>query len=83
MCATKTNYLTMEDICSVLICQSALANILNVYQRFIKSPPQPKKTRGLVGQFPNRQKVNKEVYDNIDDFLHKLKEYLGESITTR
>ena len=64
----------MEDRYSGLICQHALANILNVYQRFIKSLHQPTKPHGLVGQFPNIQKVSKEVYDYIDAFLRRLKE---------
>ena len=36
MCATTNDDFPMEDICSVLICQHALANILNLSHRFIK-----------------------------------------------
>ena len=44
---------------------------------------QPTKPHGLVGQFPNKQKGNKEAYDYIDDFVHRLKEDIGETIVTR
>ena len=57
--------------------------ILNVSQRFIKSLRQRKKTHGLVGQFPSRQKGNKEAYYFIDAFICLLKEDIGEYITTR
>ena len=43
---------------------------------------QPKK-HGPVGQFPNRKKGNKEAYHSIDALLNKLKEDIGETITTR
>ena len=59
VCSTTNNYFPIEDIYSGLIWQHALSNILNVYQRFIKSLHQPTKPHGLVGQFPNRQKVKK------------------------
>ena len=72
----------MEDRYSGLICQHALANILNVYQRFIKSLHQPTKPHGLVGQFPNIQNGNKESCDSIDAFLHQLKEVIGDPIAT-
>ena len=62
ICATKNNHFPMEDINSGLICQHALANILNVSQGLIKLPHQPTKPHGLVGQFFNRQKGNKQEY---------------------
>ena len=83
MCATTNNYLPMDNIYSGLICQHPLANILNVYQRLIKSLHQPTKPHVLVGHFPNRQKKNKEAYDYIDDFTHLLKDNIGETIATR
>ena len=43
----------------------------------------PKKTCGILSQFPNRQKGNKESYDYIGAFIHQLKEYIGEHIATR
>ena len=73
----------MEDIYSGLIFQHSLANILTVSQRFVKLLHLPTKPRGLVGQFPNGQKGNKEAYGSIDDFLHQLKEDIGEAIATR
>ena len=42
-----------------------------------------KKPHGIVGQFPNIYKGNKEAYDSIDDFLNRLKEDIGEPIVTR
>ena len=52
-------------------------------KRFINSLHQPTKPHGLVGKFPNRHKVNKELYDYIDDFLRLLKEAVREPIATR
>ena len=40
-------------------------------------------THVLIGQFTNIQKRNKETYDSIDDFIHQLKEDIGEPISTR
>ena len=37
LCATKNNYFPIEGRYSGLICQHALANIINVSQRFFKS----------------------------------------------
>ena len=79
----KNNYLPMKYRYSGLICQHSIENILNISERFVKSPHQPTKRHGLVGQFPNRQKGKKEAYDSIDDFLHILKEDIGEPITKR
>ena len=73
----------MEGRYSGLIYQNSLANILNLPQRFIKFLHQQTKPHKLVGQFPNKQKGNKETYDSIDDFLHMLKDYIGEPIATR
>ena len=73
----------MEDRYSGFIWQPALSKILNVYQRFTKLLHQPTRPHGIVGQFPNRNKGNKEAYDYIDDFLHRLKEDIGEPIVTR
>ena len=73
----------MEDIYSGLIGQHDLANILNISQMFIKVLQQPAKQHGLVGKFPIKQKGNKEAYDYIDDFIHRLKEDIGEHIATR
>ena len=83
VCDTKNNYLIIEDRYRGLIYQHALENILNVFQWFIKSLHQPTKSHGLVGQFPNRQKGNKEVYDYFNAFIHQLREDIGEPITTR
>ena len=77
---TKNNYFPIEDRCSGLVFQYSLANILNLFQRFIKLLHQPMKPHGLIDQFPNRQKGNKESYYSIDDFLHRLKDYIGETI---
>ena len=41
------------------------------------------KQHGPVGQFPNRNKGNKEAYDSIDDFINQLKEDIGETIAIR
>ena len=38
------------------------------------------KPHRLLGQFPNRQKEKKEAYDSIDDFIHQLKDDIGENI---
>ena len=54
VCDTKNNDLPIEDRYSGLICQHALANIINLSQRFIKSLHQPTKPHGLVDKFPNR-----------------------------
>ena len=54
MCASTNIDLKKEDRYSGLIYQHALANILNVSQRFIKLLHQPTETNGLVGQFSNR-----------------------------
>ena len=70
----------MEDRYSSLICQHALANILNVSQWFIKLLHQPTKPHVIFCQFPNIQQVNKEAYDSIDAFSHQLKDYIGEPI---
>ena len=43
---------------------------------------QPTKPHEIVGHFPNRQKGNRLAYDSIDDFLHQLKEGIGEPIAT-
>ena len=59
MRATTNNDFPMEVIYSGLVCQHALANILNVSQRFVKLLHLPTKPHGNVGQFPNRQKGNK------------------------
>ena len=83
VCATKNYDLPIEDSYSGLICQHSLVNILNVSQRSIKLLHQPMKPHGLVGNFTNKQKGNKEAYDPIDAFLHKLKEDIGETIATR
>ena len=80
VCSTTNNYLSMDNRYSGLIFQHALANILNVSQRFIKSLCQPTKPYGHVGQFPNRQKWNKEAYDYIDYFIHQWKEDIGKPI---
>ena len=53
------------------------------YSKCISKVHQPTKPHGLVGQFPNTQKVNKEAYDYIDYFPNKLKEYICEPIATR
>ena len=73
----------MEERYSGIIFQDALANILNVYQKFIKSLHQQTKPHWHVVQFPRRHKVNKESYDYIDTFIHQLKDYIGEPISTR
>ena len=83
ICATTNNFLPIEDRYSGLICQHALANILNVYQRFIKSLQQPTKPQWLAGQFPNRRKGNKDAYYSINDFICKSKEDIDEPIATR
>ena len=67
------NYLPIKERSNGLICQHALENILNISQRFIKLLNQPTKPHGLVGQFPYREKENKEAYDSIDNFLHRYK----------
>ena len=54
VCDTTNNYFKIEDRYSGLICQHALANILNVSQRFIKSLRQPTKPHGIVSQFLNK-----------------------------
>ena len=77
------NDCSVEDIFSVLTCQHAFVDILNVSQRFIKSLDQPTKSHGLVGLFTNRQTGNKEAYGILDDFLHQLKGGIVEPITTR
>ena len=82
VCATKNNDFPMEDRYIGLICQHSLEDILNVSQMFIKLLHQPTKPPGIVGNFPNRQKWNKEAYDSVDDFLHQLKEDIGEPIAT-
>ena len=76
-CATKNNYLPIYYRYSGFIFQHSIATILNVSQRFIKSLHQPKKPHGLVGQFTNRQKLDKELYDSIDAFIRQLKEDIG------
>ena len=73
VCATTNNDLPMEDRYSVLIFQHALANIINISQRFIKLLHQPIKPYGLAGQFLNIPKGNKEAYYSIDDFLHRFR----------
>ena len=73
----------MEDRYSGLICQHSLANILYVCQRLIKLLHQPTKTHGSVGQYPNRHNGNKEAYDSINTFLHRLKNDIGVPIATR
>ena len=83
MQATANNYLTTEGRYSGIICHHYLANILNIYQSFIKSLHQPTKPHSLFGQFPKRHKGNKEAYDSIDDFTHLLKDNIGETIATR
>ena len=83
MCATTNDDFPIEYRYIGLIRQHALANILNLSQRFIKLLHQPMKPHGLVGNFTNKQKGNKEAYDPIDAFLHKLKEDIGETIATR
>ena len=80
---TKNIYLTIEEKCIVRICQHALENILNVSQGFIKLLHQPTKTHGSVGHSPNRHNGNKEAYDSIDTFLHRLKNDIGVPIATR
>ena len=60
VCVNENYYLPMEDRYSGLICQHSLGNILNLSQRFIKSLHQPKNPHGFFGQFPKRQKGNKE-----------------------
>ena len=82
-CATTNDDFTMEDRYSGLICQHDLENILNEFQRFIKSLHQPKKPHRLVGQFPNIKKGNKQVHDSIDTFIRQLKDDIGENIATR
>ena len=82
-CANTNNYFPMADRYSGLIFQHSLANILNVSQSFIKLINKPTKPRGLVCQFPNRQNGNKEAYDSIDAFIHRLKEYIREPIASR
>ena len=59
VCATTDNDSPIEDRYSGLICQHALANILNVSESFVKSLHQPTKPHGIVGNFPNRQNENK------------------------
>ena len=59
LCDTTNNCLPIEDRYIGLICQHALANILNVYQSFIKLLHQSTKPHGPVGNFPNRKKGNK------------------------
>ena len=81
--ATSNKCFPILDRYSGLICQHSLANILNLSQRFVKSLHQPMKPHGIVGQFPNKHKGNKESYDSIDTFIHKLKEDIGETISTR
>ena len=44
---------------------------------------QPTKSHGLVGQFLNREKGNKEAYGCIDAFLNRLKEDIGETIASK
>ena len=73
----------MEDRYSDLICKHVLTNIINVSQMFIKSLQHPTKPQGLVGQFPNIYKGNKEGYDYIDAFICRLKDNIGEPISTR
>ena len=53
---TTNNDFPIEDRYSGLICQYALANILNLSQGFIKLLHQPIKPHRLDGQFPNKQK---------------------------
>ena len=59
VCADTNNYSPIYDIYGGLIFQHALANIINVSQRFIKSLHQSTKPHRLVGQFPNRQRGKK------------------------
>ena len=83
VCATTDNYFTIEGIYSGITFQNSLANILNVYKRFLKLIHQPMKPHGLVGQFPSIHKGEKETYNSIDAFLHQLKEDIGGPIATR
>ena len=57
---------------------------LSKYSKFISKFHQvatpTQKPHGLVGQFPNRHKGNKESYDSIDAFIYQLKEDIGEPI---
>ena len=82
-CVLSNNYFPMDDRHSGLICQHALANIVNVSERFIKSLHQQTKPHVLFGRFPNRQKGNKEVYGYILGFTCRLKEDIGEPTATR
>ena len=59
ICATTNYYFPIEDIYSGIIFQYALANILNVTLRFIKSLHQPKKLHRIFDMFTNRNKENK------------------------
>ena len=70
-------YFPIEDRYSGLIFQHDLANILNLSQIFVKLLHQPTKPHGLVGQFPNRHKGNKEACGSIDSFFRQLKYYIG------
>ena len=81
--ATKNNDFPMEYRYIVLIFQHALEDILNVSQRFTNLLHQPTKPQGIVGQFTNRPKGNKEAYNYIDAFIHRLKEEIVEPIATR
>ena len=59
VCVTTNNDFPIEYICSGIICQHDLTNIINIYQGFIKLLHQPTKPHILVGQFPNKLKENK------------------------
>ena len=62
MCATKNNILAMKDRYSGLIFQHALANILNVSQRFINLLHRPTKPHtNLVSYLTDRRETKKRM----------------------